>query len=148
MNEIDHILNKEKILKNFSISKYISPKEINKLKEDIESDSSYDDLDEVLKEKIIEYTDDYIKTHKIPGLILKNEGGFNVHDKSSVQIYKDAAEFAYKLKFEKKLSKTQMLFFIISLVNHLGFTQKDFESLNNDSNESDDTDESDESNIF
>lgn len=145
MNEIDHILNKEKILKNFSISKYISPKEINKLKEDIKSDSSYDDLDEVLKERLIEYTDNYIKTHKIPGLISKNEGDFNVHDKSSVQIYKDAAEFAYKIKFEKKLSKTQMLFFIISLVNHLGFTQKDFESLNNDSDESD---ESDESNIF
>ena len=38
MNDVDHILNKEKILKNFSISKYISPKEIAKLKESLESD--------------------------------------------------------------------------------------------------------------
>ena len=147
MNDVDHILNKEKILKNFSISKYISPKEISKLKESL-TENQYEedvDLDEAFKEKIIEYTDNYIKNHKIPGLILKNESTFNVHDKSSVKIYKDAAEFAYKLKFEKNMTKMQMLFFIISLVNHLGFTQQDFDNIRGDS---DDSDESDESNIF
>ena len=141
MNDVDHILNKEKILKNFSISKYISPKEISKLKESLESDINLKDeeLTETLKEKIIEYTDNYIKTHKIPGLIVKNNSKFNVHDKSSIKIYKDAAEFAYKLKFEKKMTKPQILFYIISLVNHLGFTQEDFNDLTDDSDESDDS---------
>lgn len=141
MNDVDHILNKEKILKNFSISKYISPKEIAKLKESLESDINLKDeeLTETLKEKIIEYTDNYIKTHKIPGLIVKNNSKFNVHDKSSIKIYKDAAEFAYKLKFEKKMTKPQILFYIISLVNHLGFTQEDFNDLTDDSDESDDS---------
>lgn len=141
MNDVDHILNKEKILKNFSISKYISPKEIAKLKESLKSDINLKDeeLTETLKEKIIEYTDNYIKTHKIPGLIVKNNSKFNVHDKSSIKIYKDAAEFAYKLKFEKKMTKPQILFYIISLVNHLGFTQEDFNDLTDDSDESDDS---------
>ena len=141
MNDVDHILNKEKILKNFSISKYISPKEISKLKESLESDINLKDeeLTETLKEKIIEYTDNYIKTHKIPGLIIKNNSKFNVHDKSSIKIYKDAAEFAYKLKFEKKMTKPQILFYIISLVSHLGFTQEDFNDLTDDSDESDDS---------
>ena len=94
---------------------------------------------EALKEKIIEYTDNYIKTHKIPGLIIKNNSKFNVHDKSSIKIYKDAAEFAYKLKFEKKMTKPQILFYIISLVSHLGFTQEDFNDLTDDSDESDDS---------
>jgi len=147
MNDVDHILNKEKILKNFSISKYISPKEISKLKESLESDINLKDeeLTETLKEKIIEYTDNYIKTHKIPGLIVKNNSKFNVHDKSSIKIYKDAAEFAYKLKFEKKMTKPQILFYIISLVSHLGFTQEDFDNIND---ESDSSDDSDESNFF
>ena len=141
MNDVDHILNKEKILKNFSISKYISSKEIAKLKESLESDINLKDeeLTETLKEKIIEYTDNYIKTHKIPGLIVKNNSKFNVHDKSSIKIYKDAAEFAYKLKFEKKMTKPQILFYIISLVSHLGFTQEDFNDLTDDSDESDDS---------
>jgi len=144
MDNVDHILNKEKILKNFSISKYISSKEINKLKENIQLENSYtDNFDEILKEKIVEYTDNYIKTHKIPGLIIKNKSEFNVHDKSSIKIYKNAAEFAYKLKFEKKLTKPEMLFFIISLVSHLGFTQKDFDNMRGYSNDSDDLDDLD-----
>lgn len=141
MSDVDHILNKEKILKNFSISKYISPKEIKKLKETLSMDNFFneEDLNEALKEKLIEYTDNYIKTHKIPGLIIKHTNKFNIQDKSSAKIYKEAAEFAYKLKFEKKMTKPQMLFFIISLVNHLGFTQEDFNDLTDDSDESDDS---------
>lgn len=71
---IDHILNHKKIVENFNISKRMSVKEIGDIKRMVER--SCDDkksAQRLFKKELARYTEEYTRTHSIPGIIVKND---------------------------------------------------------------------------
>jgi len=142
---INHILNTNGILKNFSISKCISAKELSIIKKQVESEcSDKDDFNKLLNEKLIQYTDEYIKKNRIPGLIINKKTGiknFKIKNKNFMKLYRESVFNAQKLTLEKKLNKEELLFYIISMIGYLGLTQQDFAQFSKDLSESPDFEE-------
>ena len=145
--DVDHILNSTGILKNFSISKSISKKELDKLKKEVsEISENPSEFDVLLKEYILTYADEYIKRHKVPGLIFKDPPQttkkFKVKNNKLLSLYKEAVVHSEKLKLEKKLSKYEIIFYILSMVGHLKLSQTDFEKFNEELTNNEDFDPS------
>jgi len=143
---INHILNVEGILKNFSIAKKISSSELREIKSlASKSCSSKEDYVELLKREIIRYTDSYVKKNKIPGLIIKKKDGlknFTIKDPVYIKLYKEAALLAKNLTNGRNLRKQELIFLIMSLVGALGLTQDDFNKFNREINRNPDFEES------
>jgi len=102
----------------------------------------------MLRDKIFAEIKDALENQKIPGLLSPvNLGG----DKAEEKINKNLAEMnrllmviAHKL-VEKKYDKLSMCYFINSLVNLLGLTEKDFETFHRKmSSQEEDGDEDDD----
>ena len=142
---INHILNVEGILKNFSIAKKISSSELRSIKELASKNcASKEDYVELLKAEIIRYTDEYVKKNKIPGLIINKKDGlknFTIKDPVYIKLYKEAALLAKNLTNNRKLEKRELIFLIMSLVGSLGLTQDDFNKFNKEINRSKDFEE-------
>lgn len=142
---INHILNVEGILKNFSIAKKISSSELRSIKAlASKSCASKEDYLELLKREIIRYTDDYVKKNKIPGLIIKKKDGlknFTIKDPAYIKLYKEAAILAKNLTKNRNMEKRELIFLIMSLVGALGLTQEDFNKFNREINRNPDFEE-------
>ncbi len=144
---VNHILNVTGILKNFSIAKKITATELKEIKKRVSEDSanSYD-YESSLKQEILRYTDNYIKKNKIPGLIINKKSGlknFKIKNPKYARLYKEASLFARSLKLDKKLSKKELIFFIISVIGYLELNQSDFENFNKELNYNPDFEEND-----
>jgi hypothetical protein len=137
-NGINHILNVEGILKNFSIAKKISSVELREIKSKASKEcASKEDYMELLKREIIRYTDDYVKKNKIPGLIVKKKDGlknFTIKDPVYIKLYKEASLLAKNLTKGRNLEKRELIFLIMSLVGALELTQDDFNKFNREIN--------------
>ena len=135
---INHILNVEGILKNFSIAKKISSSEMREIKSLASKEcASKEDYVELLKREIIRYTDDYVKKNKIPGLIINKKNGlknFTIKDPKYINLYKEAAVLAKNLTKGRNLDKNELIFLIMSLVGVLDLTQDDFNKFNREIN--------------
>lgn len=142
---INHILNVDGILKNFNIAKKINSSELKSIKEFASKNcASKEDYLELLKKEIIRYTDEYVKKHKIPGLIIKKKDGlknFTIKDPTYLKLYREAALLAKSLTNNRNLEKRELIFLIMSLVGALGLTQEDFNKFNKEINRSKDFEE-------
>jgi len=159
-NHITHLLNSMGVLDVFNISKRVTNTEINNIKNKMIAEcSTRYELQELLKEEITSNTDKYMQTHYIPGLFnlkkpvkptspmvipkKKEEESsknskkkkFNIKNEKFVKVKYNAENLA-KILHENELSKDELLFFIVTLVNSLDLTEEDFdkfhERLNND----------------
>ena len=145
-NEIDHILNVANILKNFSISKKITASELKKIKSRVtKSSKTAEEYSELLRREIINYTDEYIKKNKIPGLIFpKPKSGikrFKLKGKKFKKLYEAAIRLGENLKETESLSKDQIIFFIVAMIGYLELTEQDFSDFNKKLNLSEDIEE-------
>jgi hypothetical protein len=153
-----HILTVMGILDIFNISKKLSNDEIVRLKKKLLPEcSTRFEMYEMLKDEIIDETNEYIKSHYIPGLLVNpildkskqestshiDKKKINIKNERFLKIKHDASQFAMLLQNNKKFSKDELLFFIISLVNALELTEEDFDNFNKRVRDGDDFEEID-----
>lgn len=148
-NTFNHILSESGVLKTFNISKKVSSKEIDTfIKKHKEECATKFELQEMIKEELFEHTKDYLTGHHIPGLIIPpghkakivpktNESGpseflekktYRIKDKRFIKVRENANALNEMLR-KKGLSKNEMLFFVISLVEFLELKDEDFEEF-------------------
>jgi hypothetical protein len=142
---IDHIINVEGILKNFSIAKKISASELRRIRKNAAKEStSQEEYTELLRREILRYTDEYVKKNKIPGIIIKKRNGlksFNIKDPEHLKLYKEAALLAKDIIKNKALDKNKLIFFIMSLIGVLNLNQDDFNKFSAEMNKNPDFEE-------
>jgi hypothetical protein len=131
-DDIDHILNTSGILKNFGISKRITSSEISEIKRKIPKKTySKEEYDELLRNEMLKYTNEYLRKNKIPGLILnKSIRRFKIKNKKYKKIYRDVIKLAESLKQIEQFTKKETIFYIVSLIGYLGLTESDFAEFN------------------
>ena len=167
-NKFNHILNTSGVLKVFNISKKVSSTDITKFIKKHKSECSTKfELQELLKDELFEHTRGYLNNHNIPGLLppKKSEADiieddeqpehdepkvikkrYKIKDKKFVKVREDAGKLSNLLKNTKKLSRDELLFFIISLVEFLELSDEHFEEFHRRLNENDGfTEQDDES---
>lgn len=169
-NTFNHILNTAGILKVFNISKKVSKKDIDTFitKHKSECSTRYE-LQELLKEELLEHTKEYLDGHGIPGLVTppktkkepecdcdeedeedfkKIPKKYKIKDKKFIKVRENAHALSEMLSKKKNLTKDEQLFFVISLVEFLNLSDRDFndfhERLNNNDGFSEDDDDDDE----
>lgn len=145
-----HILMQLGILTSFSVAKKISEKEIttffNRKKH---KGKSNDKIAELLKQHIISDIQEAITNNKVPGLIsplgIPNLNSVGKDIPNFSELNKTIMLIVEKM-IEKKYDKFSLCFFINTLVNLLGLSEKDFEKfhrrMSSQTNE-DDEDEDD-----
>ena len=149
MNQPVHILTQMGVLTSFSVAKKVTEDDISTFfKKHKKRGKSEEQIGNMLRDKIFAEIKIALENQKIPGLLSPvNLGG----DKAEEKINKNLAEMnrllmviAHKL-VEKKYDKLSMCYFINSLVNLLGLTEKDFETFHRKmSSQEEDGDDEDE----
>lgn len=145
MDQPVHILTKLGILKSFSIAKKITEEEIIKFFNRYKKiGKTEEEIGELLKTKIFEEIRYAIETKKIPGVILPDNSPLT---KKILVNLTELNKLMYLTKsalLKKKYDKMSLCYFINSLVNLLGLTEKDFESFHKKMSNEEDTDDDDE----
>jgi len=167
-NKFNHILTTSGVLAAFNISKKINSDEITKFIKKHKADCSTKfELQELLKNEMFEHTREYLNGHGIPGLIpptkseadiIENDAGelkdepnvikkrYKIKDKKFIKVREDAGKLSNMLKNTKNLSRDELLFFVISLVEFLELSDEHFEDFHERLDDSDGfSDQDDES---
>lgn len=141
-----HILNQLGVLASFSVAKRITEEEIkvffSKQKKKGKSDH---EISEMMHTKIINDIQEAILKNEIPGLLSSQEVAKDLGMDQSVidkmpELNRLVMILSNKLS-EKKYDKMALCYFINSLVNVLGLTEKDFERFHQNNREDEDDDE-------
>ena len=128
-----HILQKVGVLKNFSVAKVVSKKEIDDLKQLIRAVAKdEEEYDKMFAEEMGQVANMHDPKAPIPGIIY-------VEDKSAVitQLQKAAKDYAKKIQ-AGKLEKKQLCYLIAAIIKELGLTQDDFLKMKEENDEDDD----------
>ena len=131
-----HVLQTSGVLKNFSVAKVVSRKEIDDLKQLIKAVAKDEkEYDKMLEEELAQIANMHDPKTPIPGIIY-------VEDKSALikGIQKSAKDYAQKIK-SGKLDKKHLCYLIASIIKELGLTQDDFLKLKEDSENEEDESE-------
>lgn len=127
-----HILQKAGVLKNFSVAKVVSRKEIEDLKQLIKAVAKdKEEYEKLLQEELAQIGNMHDPKTPIPGIIYIQEKSVLIKG-----IQKTAKEYAEKLK-AGKLTKRNLCILIASIIKELGLTQEDFLRLNEDDDSED-----------
>jgi predicted Zn-dependent protease len=128
-----HVLQKAGVLKNFSVAKVVSRKEIDDLKQLIKAVAKDEkEYDKMLEEELAQVANMHDPKSPIPGIIY-------VEDKSALikQLQKAAKDYAQKIR-TGKLDKKHLCYLIASIIKELGLTQDDFLKMKEENDEDDD----------
>lgn len=121
--QFSHILQKSGLLKNFSIAKVVPTKSIADLKKMIrEKTSTEREYKKVLAEEMKRIGNMHDSDNPIPGILYEEYT-------SGPKIVKMVIGHGKKLKAEN-LTKNELCFYIMSLINAMGLTRKDFQNVN------------------
>jgi len=136
------------VLTSFSIAKKVTEADITAFfKKNKKAGKTEEQIGELLKEKIFGEIRDALVNQKVPGLVTP----FDIMNPNvEAGITKNLAELnrllmiiSHKL-IEKKFDKLSLCYFINSLVNLIGLTEKDFENfhrkMSNQNNDEEDDD--------
>ena len=150
-NQPIHILNQMGVITAFSVAKKITEDDINKFyihQKRVGKKES--EIENMLKQKILADIEEAIKNNKIPGLLspqeLASQLGFDKNIVANMpELNRIIMVIAHKLS-EKKYDKMSLCYFVNSLVNILGLTEKNFEKFHqqNDTGENTDDDDGDD----
>lgn len=144
-----HILNQLGILTTFSVAKKITEEDIQKFfTKQKKAGKTENQIGEMLHAKILNDIQESLLKNEIPGLISSEEIAKQLGLDQSVidkvpEINRLVMLLAHKLA-EKKYDKMSLCYFINSLVNVLGLTERDFEKFHRRNREDDDEDRFDE----
>jgi len=128
-----HVLQKAGVLKNFSVAKVVSRKEIDDLKQLIKAVAKDEkEYDKMLEEELAQVANMHDPKSPIPGIIY-------VEDKSALikQLQKAAKDYAQKIR-TGKLDKKHLCYLIASIIKELGLTKDDFLKMKEENDEDDD----------
>lgn len=129
-----HILNQMGILTTFSVAKKITEGDIKKYYvKQKKTGKTEKQISDMLREKILDDIHSAIDNNEIPGLISSQEIAKQLGMDPSVvdrvpELNRLVMIVANKLS-DKKYDKMSLCYFINSLVNMLGLTEKDFEKF-------------------
>jgi hypothetical protein len=142
-NQPIHILNQMGVIVSFSIAKKMTGADIKKFFSlQKKAGKKGLNIEKILKTKILNDIRSAIAENKIPGILtpqeLAKETGIdhNVIEKIP-ELNKLIVVVAHKLA-ERKYGKMPLCYFINSIVNLIGLTEKDFEKFHNQNNDEDD----------
>ena len=150
-----HILQKQGILRTFSVAKVVRKKDIEELKSIIKQlASSEEEYDQMLKEEMARLSDMHNSDNPIPGIIYSESD----KDKRRKVLYVISDKFVENLG-KQKFTKQELALLISSMIAKLDLDQEDFAALNKDLTEEldnyeerdtdyDDGDEEDEEDDF
>lgn len=140
-----HILNQLGILTSFSVAKKITEEDIEKyFTKQKKAGKSEKQIGEMLHAQILNDIQEALLKNEIPGLISSQEIAKQLGLDQSVvdkvpELNRLVMLLAHKLA-EKKYDKMSLCYFINSLVNILGLTERDFEKFHRHNREDDDED--------
>ena len=144
-----HILNQMGVIISFAVAKKISEQEISKFFAKGKKDGkSVKELNNIIRDKVIGEIEEAIANRKIPGLLspeeLAKEMGIQQNIIANMpELNRLIMLIGHKLS-EKKYDKMSLCYFINSLVNLLGLTEKDFETFHRQNNGKEDDEMDDE----
>lgn len=151
MEQPIHILTQMGVLTSFSVAKKVTEGDITEFfKRHKKTGKTEEEIGILLREKIFEEIREALVNKKIPGLltsvdIISSQASEKM-DKNLIELNKLIMVVANKL-IEKKYDKMSLCYFINSLVNALGLTEKDFENFHRKmSSQSDDGDDNEDDN--
>ncbi len=136
MDNLNHLIAKHGIMSSFSIARKISKNEFKTLTQKIKKTcKSKKEFDLLLKKEIIKKTNESINLGKIPGLVMPNQEKiqdikkpkkyFLDDDKKTALLSIFGATIVEKV-IQKKLTKDEMCFLILTIVNLLKLSDHDF----------------------
>ena len=131
-----HVLQKAGVLKNFSVAKVVSKKEIEDLKQLIRAVAKDEtEYKKMLSEEMKSVTDMHDPKTPIPGIIYKDSMQTKVKT-----IQKTAKDYVERLK-RTNMTKKELCYLLASIIKELGLTQDDFLKLKDGEDFDDDEDE-------
>lgn len=140
-----HILSQMGVMASFSIAKKVTEEDIRKyFSKQKKGGKSETEIQNLLREKIVAEIATAIQTNSVPGLISPQEMAEDIGlDKNVIknipELNRLVVVIAAKLT-EKNYDRMSLCYFINSLVNLLGLTEKDFERFHRSGNTDDDDD--------
>ncbi len=127
-----HVLQKAGVLKTFTVAKIVNKKEIEELKSLIKTVATDEnEYKMLLEEELKKLSNMHDSKNPIPGIIY-NE---NSSDKQKI-IFDATKKFGESIK-QYNFSSAELAFLVTAIINELGLTQEDFESLRDDLGEDD-----------
>ena len=129
-----HILNQMGVITSFAVAKKISEEELTKFfNKGKKEGKSIDELNNIIREKVVGEIEQAVVHRKIPGLLsteeLAKEMGINHSIITDMpELNRLIMVVGHKLA-EKKCGKMSLCYFINSLVNLLGLTEQDFDKF-------------------
>lgn len=159
MNNLNHLIAKHGIMSSFSIARKISKNEFKSLTQKIKKNcKTKKEFDLLLKKEIIKKTNESINLNKIPGLVVPHKEK-KVINKRPKQFFLDDDKRTALLSIfgativeriiDKKLSKDEMCFLILTIVNLLKLSDHDFKMFHQkNESPSEDTDEDDDDGYY
>jgi phosphopantothenoylcysteine synthetase/decarboxylase len=142
-----HILNQMGILTAFSVAKKVTEEEVHDFFEKHkESGKTDEEIGEMMRNEVLKEIQDALASNKIPGLIVNQD---MIKKLGSQETLKNISELNRLIMIvgnkilEKQYEKMSLCYFINSLVNMLGLTEKDFEKFHRRNVDEEDIDEED-----
>lgn len=145
-----HILNQLGVLASFSVAKKVTEGDINSFfSKQKKTGKNEKQIGKLLQEKILKEIQEAVLNQNIPGIItpeeMAKEAGVDqkIIDRMP-ELNRLIMVIVHKMS-EKKYDKMSLCYFINSMVNLLGLTERDFEKFHrqNTKNEDDDNDDDD-----
>ncbi len=140
-----HILNQMGVITSFSVAKKVHEDDITKFfAKGKKAGKSVEEMNNLLRDRVLSEIQDAVENRKIPGLLtpeeLAKEMGVQQHIITNMpELNRLIMIVGHKLA-EKKYDKMSLCYFINSLVNLLGLTEKDFEKFHKKNSPPDDDD--------
>ena len=141
-----HILNQMGVITSFSVAKKVSEDDIHKFfSKGKKSGKSTEELNNILRDKVLSEIEEAVTHRKIPGLLSPEELAKEMGVQQKVinnmpEMNRLIMIVGHKLA-EKKYDKMSLCYFINSLVNLLGLTESDFEKFHRQNSNDGDDDE-------
>lgn len=140
-----HILSQMGVLSSFSIAKKVTEKDIRKYFSKQRGHKSEAEIQSLLRDKIVSEIMTAIEANNVPGLITPQEMAKDIGlDKNVIknvpELNRLVAVIVAKLT-EKNYDRMSLCYFINSLVNLLGLTERDFERFHRSGEDDDDNNE-------
>lgn len=137
------------VITSFSVAKKVAEEDITKFfSKGKKAGKSVDEMNKLLRDKVLTEIQDAVESRKIPGLLAPEELAKQLGIQQAVinnmpELNRLIMIVGHKLA-EKKYDKMSLCYFINSLVNLLGLTESDFEKFHRQNSSPDNDDGDDE----
>jgi hypothetical protein len=134
-----HVLQKTGVLKTFTVAKVVNKEDIDELKSLIQSVAEDEaEYEKLLDEELKKLSNMHDSKNPIPGIIYTDSDS----DRQKIM-------FGIAKKFNKSIkrydfSPIELAFLVTAIINELGLSQEDFESLRAEMEDTDDDDDDDD----